>query len=81
MKELEQLSRYQHPRAVVVPVDIDHLNFEAKRAYLPLESLEGPEVPQLYVFDAEGNIRFHVRGFDDDGFLSNRLDWMIDAVK
>jgi thiol-disulfide isomerase/thioredoxin len=80
MKELEQLGRYHHPGAVVVPVDIDHLDFDTKRAYVPLESLEGPEVPQLYVLDAEGAIRFHLRGFDDDGFLTSKLDWMIEAV-
>jgi thiol-disulfide isomerase/thioredoxin len=78
--ELEQLGRYHHPKATVVPIDIDHLSFDTKRAYLPLESLVGPEIPQLYVLDPQGSVRFHLRGFDDDGLLSSRLDWMIDAV-
>jgi peroxiredoxin len=43
-------------------------------------SLDGSSVPQLYIFDPQGNIRFHVIGFEDDGMLSQKLDWMIEAA-
>jgi peroxiredoxin len=48
--------------------------------YTALKTLEGAQVPQLYVFDREGNIRFHVTGFDDDGLFEKKIDWMIEAA-
>jgi peroxiredoxin len=36
-------------------------------------------IPQLYVIDPEGRIRFHHEGYLADGFLE-RLDWMIEAA-
>jgi hypothetical protein len=59
---------------------VDHLTADVKARFVPPESLEGPEIPQLYVFDPQGNIRFHCRGFDDDGFFAQKLDWMIEAA-
>ena len=38
-------------------------------------------IPQLYVIGPEGNIRFHLSGYRDDGFFRKKLDWMIEAVK
>ena len=52
----------------------------AKLAYTPAPTLEGPNVPQLYVFDAQGRIRFHVLGFDDDGMLAQKVEWMVKAA-
>jgi peroxiredoxin len=44
-------------------------------------TMEDANIPQLYVIDRAGNIRFHLRGFDDDGLFEQRVDWMIAAVK
>lgn len=37
-------------------------------------------IPQLYVIDREGNVRFHIKGFDDDGIFEQRIDWMVEAA-
>lgn len=50
------------------------------RTYAPASTLEGANVPQLYVFDPRGDIRFHVIGFDDDGMLAQELEWMVAAA-
>jgi peroxiredoxin len=50
-------------------------------SYTAAATMEDPNIPQLYVIDREGNIRFHLTGFDDDGLFEQRLDWMIAAVK
>lgn len=39
----------------------------------------GNGIPQLYIIDREGNIRFHDVGFAPDHFLEH-LDWMIKAA-
>ena len=39
----------------------------------------GEGIPQLYIIDREGNIRFHKRGFAPEHFLEH-LDWMIEAA-
>lgn len=39
----------------------------------------GEGIPQLYIIDREGNIRFHKRGFAPEHFLEY-LDWMIEAA-
>jgi peroxiredoxin len=44
-------------------------------------TMEDANIPQLYVIDRAGNIRFHLRGFDDDGLFEQRVDWMMAAVK
>jgi peroxiredoxin len=45
-------------------------------------SIEEPyatqSIPQLYVIDAEGVIRFHDTGYLRDGFYRKKLDWMIE---
>ena len=77
--ELDRLSRYRNPQARVVTIDADHLD-TALRPYLKIESLQSPELPQLYVVDPSGNIRFHLNGYEDDLFFEKKLDWMIEAA-
>jgi len=36
-------------------------------------------IPQTYILDKQGNIRFHHEGYLADGFLE-RLNWMLDAA-
>ncbi len=79
-RELELLRGYRNPGTKVLPIDVDTLNPSVKTRFVLPESLEGPEIPQLYVFDRACNIRFHTRGFDDDGFFLQKLDWMADAA-
>jgi len=47
-------------------------------------SVEGPydtnAIPQLYVIDEAGMIRFHRRGFIRHGLFEQQLDWMISVV-
>jgi peroxiredoxin len=43
-------------------------------------TLEDSSIPQLYVIDRGGDIRFHISGFDDDGLYALRVGWMIEAV-
>ena len=77
--ELERLSRYKNPRAKILTVDADHLD-STLQPYLRRESLQAPDLPQLYVVDPAGNIRFHTTGFDNDRFFEKKLDWMIEAA-
>jgi thiol-disulfide isomerase/thioredoxin len=77
--ELERLASYKNPRAELLTFDVDHLD-PALREYVPLESLQAPALPQLYIVDPAGNIRFHLTGFEDDGFFTRKLDWMIQAA-
>jgi thiol-disulfide isomerase/thioredoxin len=77
--ELEQLDRYRNPRAKILKLDADHLD-PALRRYLPIPSLESADLPQLYVVDPAGNIRFHTIGFEDDGYFALKLDWMLEAA-
>jgi peroxiredoxin len=44
-------------------------------------TLEGSQIPQTYVLDPEGRIRFHLAGFQDDGMYEARLGWMIEAAR
>ena len=37
-------------------------------------------VPQLYIVDPAGDIRFHHSGYLKDGFYLKKLDWMIEAA-
>jgi thiol-disulfide isomerase/thioredoxin len=71
--ELDALAKYSNPLADVLRVDVDHLD-PALRPYTP------GELPQLYVVDPAGVIRFHVAGYEDEGFFSRKLDWMIDST-
>jgi len=50
-------------------------------SYTAGATMEDANIPQLYVIDRDGNIRFHLRGFDDDGLFEQRVDWMMAAVK
>jgi peroxiredoxin len=50
-------------------------------AYATASSLQGTNIPQLWVFDGDGNIRFHLTGFDEDGLFEQRVNWMIAAIK
>jgi len=52
----------------------------AEAGYAAALSLQGPNIPQLYVIDRKGNIRFHISGFDDDGLFEEKLNWMIEAA-
>ncbi|HLH38061.1 MAG TPA: hypothetical protein VKX39_02855 [Bryobacteraceae bacterium] len=78
--ELDRLRKFDHPRAQVMMLDVDLLSAAQKSSYVPLESLAGPEVPRLYVLDRQGNIRFYLIGFEDDGFFTEELNWMVDAI-
>jgi peroxiredoxin len=49
-------------------------------AYTTQKTQDGVTIPQLYVFDREGNMRFHIVGFDGDGLFEKKLDWMIEAA-
>jgi thiol-disulfide isomerase/thioredoxin len=79
-RELDLLRRYANSEAKLLPIDVAGINADVRTRFVLPESLEGPEIPQLYVFDTHGNIRFHIRGFEDDGFFSQKLDWMIEAA-
>jgi hypothetical protein len=37
-------------------------------------------IPELYVVDAAGDIRFHLTGYADDGMVASKLRWMLEAV-
>ncbi len=80
LPEVDLLRRHRNSHAKLHPIDIDGISADLKARFVPPESLEGPEIPQLYVFDPSGNLRFRVRGFEDDGFFDQKLDWMIEAA-
>jgi thiol-disulfide isomerase/thioredoxin len=71
--ELEQLAHYSHQRAKILTLDADHLD-PALREY------GQPTLPQLYVVDSAGHIRFHIAGFEDDHLFTRKLDWMVEAA-
>ena len=79
-RELEQLAGYRNPSAAIITIDIGRLSAKEKGLYVPMESLAGPEVPQLYVTGRDGTVRFHFTGFEDDGMFARKLDWMIEAA-
>jgi peroxiredoxin len=49
--------------------------------YTNAATIQDPNIPQLYVIDRAGSVRFHLTGFDDDGVFAQRLDWMLGAIK
>ncbi len=55
------------------------------RVLLTDGSVEAPyglqSIPQLYVIDRRGNVRFHHTGYEADGYYLKRLAWMIDASR
>ncbi len=51
------------------------------RAYTPASTLTGANVPRLYIIDSHGDIRFRINGFEDDGMLTQKLEWMVTAVR
>ena len=54
---------------------------QVEHAYTEQKNLDGVQIPQLYVFDPQGNIRFHIAGFDNDGLFEKKIDWMLEAVQ
>jgi thiol-disulfide isomerase/thioredoxin len=38
-------------------------------------------IPQLYVLDSNGHIRFHLAGYEQDGLFLKRVAWMLDALE
>jgi hypothetical protein len=40
--------------------------------------IDQPALPQLYIVDFTGHIRFHVTSFDDGHVFARKLDWMIE---
>jgi thiol-disulfide isomerase/thioredoxin len=89
--ELDQLNEVYaklHARAEIVAVSADDsatviAAFAKKRGYAfsAIASKEAlSTIPQLFVLDREGTVRFHIRGFDDDGLFMQRLDWMVEAA-
>jgi len=77
--ELAQLAKYHHPNTSVLTLNVDHLD-PSLRPYVLPQSLQSSDLPQLYVIDPAGNIRFHLTGYEDDGLFTRKLDWMIEAV-
>jgi thiol-disulfide isomerase/thioredoxin len=69
--ELDRLARYSNPRAKILTLNADHLD-PALREY------GQPALPQLYIVDFAGHIRFHVTSFDDGHVFARELDWMIE---
>ncbi len=45
------------------------------------EAYQATTIPQLYVIDAQGRIRFHVTGYEGDGYFGKKLHWMIQAAQ
>jgi peroxiredoxin len=45
------------------------------------EAYGATTIPQLYVLDAKGQIRFQVTGYDADGYFKKKLGWMVEAAK
>jgi peroxiredoxin len=45
------------------------------------EAYKATTIPQLYVLDAQGRIRFHVTGYNADGYFSKKLHWMVQAAQ
>ena len=57
------------------------LTAAVKTRFVLPESLEGPgDSATLRVRYPAGNVRFHLRGFEDDGWFPRKLDWMIEAA-
>lgn len=54
---------------------------DVEHAYTFVFSAEGVNIPQLYVFDGRGHIRFHIIGFEDDGMLRQKVEWMVRAAE
>ena len=77
--ELEHLAKFSDPRARILTYDADHLQPDMRR-YLPIPALQAADLPQLYVVDPAGMIRFHVVGFEEDGFFDRKLAWMVEAA-
>jgi peroxiredoxin len=44
------------------------------------EFYKAQTIPQFYLIDRDGDIRFHSEGYSSDGFYLQKLDWMIEAV-
>jgi peroxiredoxin len=96
LEELDRLNdRFRdNPRAALLTVSIDDAastvtEYLAKKGFrFPIvksdatieSAYDTSTIPQLYVIDRDGNVRFQMTGFDDDGTLGRRLEWMIDAV-
>jgi hypothetical protein len=44
------------------------------------EFYKAQTIPQFYLTDRAGDIRFHGEGHVADGFYLQKLDWMIESV-
>lgn len=72
-------------RGEVVAINIDDSNpaDHSKPAYLfPMHDARNAvsTIPQLYVIDGAGKVRFHIKGFDDDGIFAEKINWMMEAA-
>jgi peroxiredoxin len=77
--ERDAAARFASKEGFLFPIlSADRLT-ESAYTFTPL-TLQGANVPQLYVFDARGDIRFHLSGFDDDGMLARKVEWMVAAA-
>jgi thiol-disulfide isomerase/thioredoxin len=91
VSELDQLNTAYpslRDRAIVLAVDADDTPmvitaFKEKHGYafptLPTKDAVST-IPQIFVLDRTGVVRFHIAGFDDDGLFANRLEWMVEAI-
>jgi hypothetical protein len=77
--ELQALARFSDDRMKIVKIDVDHADSKWRR-YVPMATLQSADLPQLYVTDRSGRIRFHIVGYEEDGFFLKRLQWMVDAA-
>jgi peroxiredoxin len=95
LKKLNQfMTSEERTRAALLTVSVDTeksavLPFAKKNGYVfPIAVSDGTidaayrtdNIPQLYVLDSDGNIRFHLAGYDSDGYFSKKLNWMIEAA-
>jgi hypothetical protein len=67
----------------IVPPEVKKRNYEFPVFYAG-ENIERDykieSIPQLFIIDKEGNIRFHRTEYNDNGYYLKELDWMIEAV-
>jgi peroxiredoxin len=94
LDELSRLHQAEHGSAQVLAASIDRdkdavAPFAHERGYrFPIAVSDGTgeaaygtdSIPELYVLDAAGDIRFHLTGYADDGMFASKLRWMLEAV-
>jgi thiol-disulfide isomerase/thioredoxin len=94
LAELNEFESSGGTEAAILAVSVDVEKekvapFAAQRGYrFPIAISDGSgesaygtsSIPQLYVLDAAGNIRFHLEGYPADGLFLDKLRWMVGAA-